>query len=165
MTLDAADRFALRALVDAYAVAADRRDIPGFLAVFTPDAVLTTFEPDGRRRSARHGHDELSAIPPALERYERTFHLVTTHHVEAVGDEADADPGGEAVGVAYCEAHHHRPPDLAVGAASGTAGAPSSGTDKVMYIRYEDRYARHGPGWRIRAREVHVIWVEERRLP
>ena len=48
MTLDGADRLALRALVDAYAVAVDRRDIPGFLAVFTPDATLTTYEPGGR---------------------------------------------------------------------------------------------------------------------
>lgn len=149
MTLEGADRVALRALVDAYAVAVDRRDIPGFLAVFAPDATLTTFEPGGRPRGARHGHEELSTVPPALERYERTLHLVTTHHVE------DADLDGEAVGVAYCEAHHHRPPD--------TPGAAA--TDRVMFIRYEDRYARRGPGWLIRAREVHVIWVEEHPLP
>jgi hypothetical protein len=162
VTLDAADRVALRALVDGYAVAADRRDIPGFLAVFAPDATLTTFEPGGRQRGARHGHEELSTVPPALERYERTLHLVTTHHVEAFEDDASED---EAAGVAYCEAHHHRPPDLGAAPPPGTAGAAPSGTDKVMYIRYEDRYARHGPGWRIRAREVHVIWVEERPLP
>jgi ketosteroid isomerase-like protein len=151
VTLDGADRTAIRALVDGYAVAVDRRDIPGFLAVFTPDATLATFEPGGRQRGVRHGHDELCAVPPALERYERTLHLVSTHHV----DESDVD--GEAVGVAYCEAHHHRPPDPAVGA--------TGDRDRVMYIRYDDRYARRGPGWLIRAREVHVIWVEERPLP
>lgn len=150
MTLGAADRLALRALVDAYAVAVDRRDVPGFLALFAPDATLATFEPDGHRRSAHHGHDELAAIPPALARYERTLHLVSTHQVEPMVD------GDEAVGVAYCEAHHHRPPDPAVGA--------SGGTDKVLYIRYQDRYARRGPGWQIRAREVHVVWSEERPL-
>ena len=150
MTLDGADRLALRALVDAYALAVDRRDIPGFLAVFTPDATLTTYEPGGRQRGVRHGHDELCAVPPALERYERTLHLVSTHHVEPDGDD-------EAVGVAYCEAHHHRPPDPSVGA--------SSASDRVMFIRYEDRYARRGPGWLIRTRGVHVIWVEEHPLP
>lgn len=155
MRLDAGDRLALRGLVDAYAVAVDRRDVPGFLALFTPDATLATFEPDGRRRSAHHGHDELSAIPPALARYERTLHLVSTHHVEAaVDDDPDSD---EATGVAYCEAHHHRPSDPA-------GGEQAAETDKVLFIRYVDHYARRGPGWLIRAREVHVIWSEERPL-
>jgi hypothetical protein len=151
VSLDTGDRTALRALVDAYAVAVDRGDVPGFLALFTPDATLATFEPDGRRRSAHHGLDELSAIPPALARYTRTLHLVSTHHVEAA---AGAD---EATGVAYCEAHHHRPTD--------PTGVEEGETDKVMFIRYVDTYARRGPGWLIRAREVHVIWSEERPLP
>ena len=155
MRLDAGDRLALRGLVDAYAVAVDRRDVPGFLALFTPDATLATFEPDGRRRSAHHGHDELSAIPPALARYERTLHLVSTHHVEAAVD--DDPDGDEATGVAYCEAHHHRPSDPA-------GGEQAAESDKVLFIRYVDHYARRGPGWLIRAREVHVIWSEERPL-
>ena len=142
------DRLALRALVDAYAVAVDRRDVAGFLAVFTEEATLSTYEPDGRRRGAFHGHGELAAVPPALERYERTLHLVSTHLVEP-------EPGGDgdaAVGTAYCEAHHHAPPD------------PTTGQrrDLVLFIRYHDRYARRGPGWRIRSREVHVIWQEDR---
>ena len=39
-------------------------DVAGFLDLFTPDATLATFEPDGSRRSAHHGEDELVAIPP-----------------------------------------------------------------------------------------------------
>ena len=79
------------------------------------------------------------------------MHLVSTHLAEvAPGDDAD-----EAVGTTYCEAHHHRPAD-----------PPNGGcTDRVLHIRYDDRYARRGPGWRIRAREVHVIWQEDRPLP
>jgi hypothetical protein len=153
LTLGPADRQALRAVVDAYAVAVDRRDVAAFLDLFTPDATLTTFEPDGRRRSAHQGHDELSAIPPLLDRYERTFHMVSTHHVE---DATDGGPeSAEATGVAYCESHHHRPPER-----PGDTGA----TDRVLFIRYVDLYARRGPGWLIRAREVHVIWSEERPL-
>jgi SnoaL-like protein len=148
--LTAHDRAALRALVDGYAVAVDRRDVAGFLAVFGDDATLATFEPDGRQRSRYRGHDELAAIPPALARYERTLHLVSTHLIEAAPGRSD-----EAAGTAYCEAHHHRPPDAATG----------ERTDRVLFIRYQDRYARRGPGWRIRAREVHVVWQEERTLP
>ena len=144
--LSPGDRTALRALVDAYAVAVDRRDVAGFLAVFTDDATLSTFEPDGRRRGGYRGLDELAAVPPALARYEQTLHLLSTH----VAEVAEADTGDEVVGTAY-----HRPPD------------PTSGerTDRVLFIRYDDRYARRGPGWRIRAREVHVIWQEDRALP
>ncbi len=117
-------------------MAVDRRDVPGFLALFTPDATLATFEPDGSRRSAHHGHDELSAIPPALARYERTLHLVSTHHVEAAVD--DDPDGDEATGVAYCEAHHHRPSDPA-------AGEQAAEADKVLFIRYVDHYRAAGP--------------------
>ncbi|HKY65577.1 MAG TPA: nuclear transport factor 2 family protein [Acidimicrobiales bacterium] len=149
--LSPGDRIALRALVDAYAVSVDRGDITGFLAVFTEDATLSTFEPDGSRRGAYHGHGELAAVPPALERYERTLHLVSTHLAEV----APGDDAGEVVGTTYCEAHHHRPAD-----------PPTGGrTDRVLHIRYDDRYARRGPGWRIRAREVHVLWQEDRPLP
>jgi SnoaL-like domain len=153
VTLGPADRLALRALVDAYAVAVDRRDVAGFVDLFTPDATLATFEADGSRRSAHQGQDELATIPPLLDRYERTLHLMSTHHVE---DAIDGGPeGDEATGVAYCEAHHHRPPEP-----PGDTGA----TDHVLFIRYVDRYARRGPGWLIRARDVHVIWSEDRPL-
>ena len=124
------DRVALRAQVDAYAVAVDRRDAAGFVAVFTEDATLSTYEPDGRRRGIFRGHDELAAVPAALAHYERTLHLVSTHLVEpAPGGDAD-----EAAGTAYCEAHHHRAPDPTTGsppdqarlAARYSAGVPQS---------------------------------------
>jgi SnoaL-like domain len=140
------DRWALRDLVDGYAVAVDERDQAAFVALFTPDAQLTTFDADGRASRTYTGHDDLAAIPVALARYDRTLHLVSTHRVTVDGD--------HAVGTAYCEAHHLR-----------TAADSTYRSDRVLFIRYDDRYARRGSGWLIVAREVHIRWSEERSLP
>jgi hypothetical protein len=55
--------------------------------------------------------------------------------------------GDEAVGVAYCTAHHL----LAEGA---TAEA------LVMLIRYHDDYRRTTDGWRFTSRLIEMVWVE-----
>lgn len=138
--MDTHDRVAIRALVDGYATCVDTRDGSGFAALFTDDGRLRTFR-TGRAQEATSehvGHDALAAVPPRLDRYDTTRHVVTTHHArEAVGD--------EATGVTYCEAHHL-----------------TGDVDEVMAIRYLDRYRRAGHVWRIADREVHVDWVEHR---
>lgn len=138
---DPADLLAIRALVDGYALAADRRDRTAFVALFAPDATLTTYDVDDQVAGGYAGAAELATVIDRLERYERTLHLVATHLAEVDGD--------EATGSATCEAHHRR----------------ADGRDRVLLIRYDDRYARRGPGWVIQGREVHVRFSEERPAP
>lgn len=122
----------LRALVDAYAVAADDRDGAAFGALFTDDACLIV----GDHRY--DGRTSISSVPGRLSKYRRTLHLVSTHRVHVDGD--------RATGTAYCEAHH-----------------VDDDADRVLYIRYDDEYARGADaGWRFAVRAVHVLWEERR---
>ncbi len=129
----------LRALVDGYAVAADAGDADAFAALFAPDAVLVVVGADGVERSRYAGRDELATVPGKLARYDRTLHLVSTHAVEV------GDAGDRATGVAYCEAHHL-----------------AAGTDKVLFIRYDDTYTRTGDRWLISSRTVRTLFEETR---
>ena len=140
------DRQQMRDLVDRYAVAVDERDGDAFTSAFTPDGTLAVYDPDDRLGRMVQGHADLAAIPASLERYRLTFHLVSTHVVTIDGD--------TATGIAHCEAHH----------LSGPPPGPPT-TDRVRFIRYDDRYVRCGAGWLIQTREVHTRWMEERTLP
>lgn len=126
-----------RALVDAYAVAVDERDGAAFAELFEPDGVLIVLGPDGVESHRYAGTAALAEVPASLVRYDGTLHLVSTHRWHADGD--------RATGVTYCEAHHR----------TGEA-------DKVRYIRYDDDYVRADDGWRIAARRVTTVWLEER---
>lgn len=136
------DRLAIHDLVRAYAICADRRDAVGFAACFAPEARLHVIDPHGTVLHTYETRDEIRTIPDRLARYDRTLHHVTTHHAEI--------DGVEATGLTYCSAHH-----IAVGG-DGTA------TDRILEIRYVDRYVRVAAGWAIAAREVRTDWTEER---
>ena len=137
-----ADRAAIQALCDGYADAADRRDPVAFVDLFLPDATLTVVR-EGSEPSTYVGRERLAEIPALLGRYPITLHVVTNHHCTIDGDEAR--------GGAICQAHH------LVASDDGTS------SDLVLNIRYHDRYARTGGGWRIAAREVHILWTDCRR--
>lgn len=136
------DRRAIEDLVHAYALAADHRDAEGFAACFTLDARLHVIDPQGSVLHTYADRDEIATIPSRLARYDRTLHHVTTHR-------ASID-GVVATGLTYCSAHH-----IAV-ADDGSA------TDRVLEIRYVDRYVRVAGGWAIADREVRTDWTEER---
>jgi uncharacterized protein (TIGR02246 family) len=133
-------RGALRALVDAYATAADRRDEAGFLDLFLPDATLTVVQGDAEILRCT-GRDELpSAIAP-LAQYVATMHLMANHSV--------AFEGERARGTVYCLANHVRP------AADGVENL-------LMAINYGDEYVHGTGGWRFASREVRILWTEVR---
>jgi ketosteroid isomerase-like protein len=138
------DEAELRALVEAYATAADAGDGPTFGALFLPEARLTTWPPDGSPGNPRYGAEHIAAIPAALaHRYDRTDHRLGDLHVVVAGD------GRTALGNLDCEAHH-------------VAGD----VDRVLTIRYEDAYRRDESGrWRFVTRDVRVQAVEERPVP
>lgn len=139
---------ALRRLVEAYALAADRCDADWFSGLWLPDATLSVFDGETTETGAYEGAEAMRGVTKALGRYLRTVHLVSTHRAVI-----DAD-GRSATGETYCIAHHLRAP----------AGAIQRGEliceDQVMTIRYDDRYGRDTSGrWRFAARQCHKLWT------
>lgn len=141
--LNLADLAALRGLAVRYARGVDRRDRGLFLSAFSPAARLEVSP-----RVTMAGHDRIGMVIELIARYDRTFHVLGQSAYEAAADGADGSDGsdgsdesdGEATGEVYCVAHHFSP----------------EGDDLVMYIRYEDRYARRDGGWLITTRQVIV---------
>jgi uncharacterized protein (TIGR02246 family) len=137
---EVADRLDIRALVDAYAFAADQRDREAFAGVFTADGTLTT-GPGGPRYVGR------PAIAGVLNWVEERFHK-TMHFV---GNQSAVVQGDIAQGLVYCLAHHISDDD-------------GQQRDTVIFVRYVDRYVRTGDGWRIDERELNIEWQETRPL-
>src|SRR6202011_3621932 len=97
---EAADRLAIRELVDAYAYCADRRDVAGQMALFTVDAELVVFA-DGRNPEPTQrlrGRAALAPVFDELNTYWATMHIN--------GQSTTVLDGDRATGVAYCMAHH-----------------------------------------------------------
>lgn len=142
---DRLEEIALRRLAVGYAMAVDRRDRAGFLAVFHPGARFETRQgtPDGDQISVFEGHDQLGQIPAIIDdRYGATFHLI--------GNTAYEVSGTTATGEVYCIAHHLQ---------DGLGGT----AELAVYIRYLDRYRRDpGGGWLIESRQGIFLWTEQR---
>jgi ketosteroid isomerase-like protein len=132
---EVADRLALRELVDAYGFAADDRDASRFASLWTDDARLVIRNGDQSRELV--GRDTVLQVVTNLGRYQQTFHLVANHRCTVDGD--------EATGETYCLAQH-------IAERNGVLD------DRVLTIRYLDRYRRDGGQWRFAVREVHVLW-------
>jgi hypothetical protein len=143
--MEAADRLALRELVDAYARCADRRNAQGQLALFTVNTRFTVFM-DGQGSEPTYvleGRDALAPIFDDLNRYE-----VTTHFN---GQSTVRIDGNRASGETYTIAHHVFTED---------------GVRKIMTasLRYLDTFAQSDSGWLFAERNLIVDWSEIRVL-
>lgn len=129
-----ADERALRNLVLLYARAVDRNDPALFESLFVEDALL---EGPGFRAAGLH---EIRAIPGSLvQKFNGTMHCVFNQTVEIAGDTAQ--------GETYCIAYH------------GIRGEDGRPMTLDWAIRYQDRFARRGPEWRIVYRLLVVEWT------
>lgn len=141
---EAADRLAIRELVDAYARCADRRDAQGQMALFTEDTRFLVFmdatasEPTQELR----GRASLAPVFDNLNSYEATTHFNGQSTVSIDGDGAS--------GESYCLAHH-----VSVDDEGGR-------TLMVASIRYHDQFVRLDEGWRFAERRLLVDWTETR---
>lgn len=122
----------LRQLVERYAAGCDHRDADLLRSVFADGAVVNVHRSD--RPSTMTMPGDVDRIPTGLSRYDATFHLVGNHRCDVNGD--------IATGETYCVAHH----------VTGTE-------DFVMTIRYEDQYTRTADGWRIKQRDLRLLWT------
>jgi ketosteroid isomerase-like protein len=142
---EAADRLAIRELIDAYAHCADRRDADGQTALFSSDARLVVHmggegtEPTQDLR----GRDALTPAFQNLTRYEATTHFNGQSTIVLDGD--------RATGESYCLAHHVSSP---------------GGRRQLMVasIRYLDAFTKEDGAWRFAERRLVVDWMETRAL-
>jgi ketosteroid isomerase-like protein len=142
---EAADRLAIRELVDAYAHCADRRDASGQMGLFTDDADFLVYM-DSRNpppTQQLRGRDALAPVFDELNVYEATMHFN--------GQSTTVLDGDHASGVTYCLAHH-----VKVDGAARTL--------MIAAIRYLDAFVKHDGTWFFTQRKLMVDWTETRTL-
>jgi hypothetical protein len=143
---EAADRLAIRELVEAYAHCADRRDANGQMALFTADTHFVVYmnAKDPTPSQELHSRDALAPVFADLNKYDATTHFVGQSTILTL----TAD---RATGEAYCLAHHVTVDD---------------GKRRVMLasLRYLDRFVKIDDSWLFRERRLYVDWLEERPL-
>src|ERR1700748_3842118 len=98
---DAADRLAIRELVDAYARCADRRDAEGQMALFTEHTRFVVYmnAKDPTPSQELHSRDALAPVFAELNKYEATTHFVGQSTISSLTDD-------RGTGDAYCLAPH-----------------------------------------------------------
>lgn len=143
---EAADRLAIRELVEAYAYCADRRDARGQTALFTPDTRFVVYmnAKDPKPSQELHSREALAPVFADLNRYAATMHFVGQSTILTL-------TGDRATGDAYCLAHH-----LTV----------EGGKRRLMIaaLRYADTFAKKDSTWLFAERRLYVDWLEERAL-
>jgi ketosteroid isomerase-like protein len=79
---EAADRLAIRELVDAYAYCADRRDAAGQMALFTEDTEFLVYMNTADPTPTQHirGRARLAPVFDDLNSYEATMHFKWSEH-------------------------------------------------------------------------------------
>src|ERR1700755_455113 len=98
---EAADRLAVRELVEAYARCADRRDAKGQMALFTADTHFVVYmnAKDPTPSQELHSREALAPVFADLNQYAATMHFVGQSTIFKLS-------GDRATGEAYCLAHH-----------------------------------------------------------
>src|SRR5246127_718613 len=98
---EAADRLAIRELVEAYAHCADRRDGKGQMALFTPDTHFVVYmnAKDPKPSQELHSSEALAPVFADLNKYSATMHFVGQSTILTL-------TGNRATGEVYTLAHH-----------------------------------------------------------
>jgi ketosteroid isomerase-like protein len=141
---EAADRLAIRELIDAYAHCADRRDAKGQMALFAEDTRFLVFmeaaaaEPTQELR----GRDSLAPVFDDLNQYVATMHFNGQSTIVLDGD--------RATGESYCLAHHLK------------VGQDGHRTMMIASIRYLDEFVKQDGQWLFAERRLMVNWTETR---
>jgi len=143
---EAADRLAIRELVEAYAHCADRRDAKGQMALFTPDTHFVVFmnAKDPTPSQELHTRDELAPVFDDLNKYAATMHFVGQSTILTLTND-------RATGEAYTLAHH-----LTIDGAKRRL--------MIATLRYNDSFVKTNGEWLFAERKLYVDWIEERAL-
>jgi ketosteroid isomerase-like protein len=143
---EAADRLAIRELVEAYAHCADRRDAKGQMALFTEDTHFVVYMNgrDPRPSQELHSREALAPVFAELNKYEATTHFIGQSTIFTLA-------GDHATGETYCLAHH-----VTVDGAMRRL--------MVASLRYLDTFVKIDGSWLFAERLLYVDWMEERSL-
>ena len=143
---EAADRLAIRELVETYAHCADRRDAKGQMSLFTADTHFVVYmnAKDPTPSQELHSREALAPVFADLNQYAATTHFVGQSTILTLS-------GDRATGEAYCLAHH----------------VTVDGSNRrlmVASLRYNDTFVKSDGGWLFSERLLYVDWVDERPL-
>ena len=143
---EAADRLAIRELVEAYAHCADQRDAKGQMALFTADAHFVVYmdAKDAKPTQELHTREGLAPVFADLNKYAATTHFVGQSTLFTLTSD-------RATGEAYTLAHHV---------------TVDSGKRRLMLasLRYLDTFVKKDGSWLFAERLLYVDWLEERAL-
>ena len=144
--VEAADRLAIRELVEAYAHCADRRDAKGQMALFTADTHFVVYmnAKDPEPSQELNSREALAPVFAELNQYEATTHFVGQSTNSTLSDD-------RATGEAYCLAHH-------------VTVDGSKRRLMVASLRYLDTFVKTDGAWLFSERLLYVDWVDERAL-
>jgi hypothetical protein len=143
---EAADRLAIRELIEAYAHCADRRDAKGQMALFTADTHFVVYmnAKDPTPTQELHSREALAPVFADLNQYAATMHFLgQTTTLTLTRDRGTAET--------YCMPHH-----LTI----------DGGKRRLMIaaLRYSDQFVKTDGAWLFSERRLYVDWIEERKL-
>jgi ketosteroid isomerase-like protein len=143
---EAADRLAIRELIEAYAHCADRRDAKGQMALFTPDTHFVVYmnAKDSEPSQDLHSREALAPVFAALNQYESTTRFIGQSTIFTLTDD-------RGTGEAYCLAHH-----VTVDGEKRSL--------MVASLRYLDTFVKRDSVWLFAERRLYVDWLENRTL-
>jgi hypothetical protein len=143
---EAADRLAIRELIEAYAHCADRRDAKSQMSLFTPHTHFVVFmnAKDPTPAQELHSREALAPVFADLNKYEATTHFVGQSTIFSL----TSDRG---TGEAYCLAHHV---------------TVDGGKRRLVLasLRYLDTFVKLDGTWLFSERLLYVDWLEKRAL-
>jgi hypothetical protein len=143
---EAADRLAIRELVEAYAHCADRRDAEGQMSLFPPEThfVVYMHAKDPMPSLELHSREALAPVFADLNKYDATTHFIGQSTIFTL-------TGEQATGEAYCLAHHV---------------TVDGGRRRLMLasLRYLDTFIKMEGVWLFAERRLYVDWQEDREM-
>ena len=143
---EAADRLAIRELVEAYAHCADRRDAKGQMALFTTDTHFVVFmdAKDPKPSQELHLREALAPVFADLNQYAATMHFLGQTTILML-------TGDRGTGETYCMPHH-----LTI----------NDGNLRLMIaaLRYYDTFVKMDGSWLFAERKLYVDWIEQREV-
>jgi hypothetical protein len=137
----AAERLAIRELIDEYTHCADTRNAKGQMALFTAATRFIVYM-DSKNTEPTYmltGRESLAPVFDNLNNYQTTTHFNGQSTVVLDGD--------KATGESYCLAHH-----LSV--------TEDKTTLMIASIRYLDQFTKIEDAWYFAERKLMVDWVE-----